>query len=131
MLYYLSELTHWISALNVFRYVTFRAFMGAGTAFLLSLLLGRWMIGRLRACKIGQVVRQDPELAAIDHGGKAGTPTMGGLLILFTTLVSARCSGAIRPIPRCGWWWPRCCSWAGVGFADDWLKLSRDRIPRG
>ena len=48
MLYYLSYLSDQFTALNVFRYVTVRAFMGAGTAFFLSLLLGRWMIGRLR-----------------------------------------------------------------------------------
>ena len=78
MLYYLSELSNWFTPLNVFRYVTVRAFMGAGTAFFLSLLLGRWMIGRLRALKVGQMVRQDKEMAAIGHGGKAGTPTMGG-----------------------------------------------------
>ena len=59
MLYYLSLLSDHFTPLNVFRYVTFRAFMGAGTAFFLSLLLGRWMIGRLRALKVGQIVRQE------------------------------------------------------------------------
>ena len=77
MLYYLSGLTDWISALNVFRYVTFRAFMGAGTAFFVSLLVGRWMIGRLRALKVGQEVRREKEMEIIGHGFKAETPTMG------------------------------------------------------
>jgi phospho-N-acetylmuramoyl-pentapeptide-transferase len=122
MLFYLSELTRWISALNVFRYVTFRAFMGAGTAFFLSLLLGRWMIGRLRAYKIGQVVRQDPEMAAIDHAGKKGTPTMGGLLIIFTTVVSS----VLWCHPGNPQVWLVVATMlfmGGVGFMDDWLKL--------
>jgi phospho-N-acetylmuramoyl-pentapeptide-transferase len=129
MLYYLSKLTDWISALNVFRYVTFRAFMGAGTAFLLSLALGRWMIGRLRACKIGQIVRQDPELKVIHHGGKAGTPTMGGLLILFTTLVAALlwCDPAN---PQVWLVLATMLFMGGIGFADDWLKL-REKNSKG
>ena len=126
MLYYLSLWTDWISALNVFRYVTFRAFMGAGTSFLLSLLLGRWMIGRLRALKIGQVVRQeqDVEDALQHHGRKAGTPTMGGVLILFTTLVSTVlwCHTTNPQV----WIVTATMLFMGaVGFADDWLKLKR------
>src|SRR5574340_423556 len=89
MLYYLSLLSDHFTPLNVFRYVTFRAFLGAGTAFFLSLLLGRWLIGRLRALKVGQYVRQEKEMEAIGHGRKTGTPTMGGVLILFTTTVAA------------------------------------------
>ncbi len=124
MLYYLSHLTHWVSALNVFRYVTFRAFMAAGTAFILSLLLGRWTIARLRALKIGQVVRQDDDVDAIGHGAKAGTPTMGGLLIIFTTLAAALawCHPANAQV------WLVAATMlfmGGVGVVDDWLKLSR------
>lgn len=129
MLYYLSELTHWVSALNVFRYVTFRAFMGAGTAFFLSLLLGRWMIGRLRAYKIGQVVRQDPEMAAIDHSGKKDTPTMGGLLIIFATVASS----VLWCHPTNPQVWLVVATMlfmGGVGFMDDWLKL-RERNSKG
>jgi phospho-N-acetylmuramoyl-pentapeptide-transferase len=124
MLYYLSAFTHWFTPLNLFRYVTFRAVMGAGTAFFLSLLLGRWMIGKLRAYKIGQIVRQDPELARITHGGKAGTPTMGGVLIIFATLVSALlwCQTTNPQV------WIALATMlfmGGIGFADDWLKLKR------
>lgn len=124
MLYYLSHLSHWFTPLNVFRYVTFRAFMGAGTAFILSLLLGRWMIGRLRAFKIGQIVRQDPELDIIKHGGKSGTPTMGGLLILFTTVVSALlwCDPANPQVWIVG---ATMLFMGGIGFMDDWLKLRK------
>jgi phospho-N-acetylmuramoyl-pentapeptide-transferase len=78
MLYYLSAFTHLFTPLNLFRYVTFRAVMGAGTAFFLSLLLGRWMIGKLRAYKIGQIVRQDPELARIMHHARRARRPWGG-----------------------------------------------------
>ena len=124
MLYYLSAFTQWFTPLNLFRYVPFRAVMGAGTAFFLSLLLGRWMIGKLRAYKIGQIVRQDPEMARIMHHGKKGTPTMGGLLIIFTTLVAALlwCETANPQV------WIALATMlfmGGIGFVDDWLKLKR------
>ena len=124
MLYYLSAFTQWFTPLNLFRYVTCRAVMGAGTAFFLSLLLGRWMIGKLRAYKIGQIVRQDPEMARIMHHGKKGTPTMGGLLIIFTTLVAALlwCETANPQV------WIALATMlfmGGIGFVDDWLKLKR------
>ena len=122
MLYYLSAFTHWFTPLNLFRYVTFRTFMGAGTAFVLSLLLGRWMIGKLRAYKIGQIVRQDPEMAAIAHHGKKGTPTMGGVLIIFTTLVSALLW--CQPTnPQVWIVLATMLFMGGIGFVDDWLKL--------
>lgn len=129
MLYYLSLLSDRFTPLNVFRYVTFRAFLGAGTAFFLSLLLGRWMIGRLRAYKIGQIVRRDPELDVINHLGKAGTPTMGGLLILFTTTVAALlwCHSSNPQV------WIAVATMlfmGGIGFADDWLKL-REKNSKG
>ena len=124
MLYYLSLLSHQFTPLNVFRYVTFRAFMAAGTAFLLSLLLGRWMIGRLRALKIGQVVRQDSEMASINHFSKAGTPTMGGVLILFTATLSCLlwCQTSNPQV------WIVLATMlfmGGIGFVDDWQKLRK------
>lgn len=125
MLYYLSDMTDWHSALNIFRYVTFRAFMGAGTAFVLSLILGPWMISSLRAYKIGQMIRQGKEMEAIGHDSKAGTPTMGGLLIIFTTLFAALlwCQNSNTHV------WLACATMlfmGGIGFADDWLKLKRN-----
>lgn len=131
MLYYLSLLSGYFTPLNVFRYVTVRAFMGAGTAFVLSLLLGRWMIGRLRALKIGQVVRQEQEVesALQHHGRKAGTPTMGGVLILFTTTLAALlwCHSSNPQV-----WIVLATMWfmGGIGFMDDWLKL-RERNSNG
>jgi phospho-N-acetylmuramoyl-pentapeptide-transferase len=76
LLYPLSEQ---IGALNVFRYITFRSVYAAVTALLLAFLLGPWLIRRLRRWGIGQSVRSDGPQS---HLAKAGTPTMGGLLIL-------------------------------------------------
>lgn len=124
MLFYLSKLTSYISALNVFGYVSFRAFMGAGTAFVLSLLMGRWMIRRLKAAGIGQVVRQGKEMEVIGHGKKSGTPTMGGLLIIFTCLAAALlwCNPSNPQV----WLVAATMLFMGaVGFVDDWLKLSQ------
>ncbi|GBC61982.1 phospho-N-acetylmuramoyl-pentapeptide-transferas e [Desulfonema ishimotonii] len=75
-----------ISAFNVFRYITFRTIYASLTAFLICFVLGPWFIRRLREMQVGQYVRDDgPET----HLKKAGTPTMGGTLILFSTAASA------------------------------------------
>ncbi|MDR0993283.1 MAG: phospho-N-acetylmuramoyl-pentapeptide-transferase [Verrucomicrobiota bacterium] len=124
MLVYLSKLTEYFSALNIFGYVTFRAFMGAGTAFVLSLLFGRWMIARLCRRRLGQVVRSGKEMEAIGHGRKSGTPTMGGLLIIFTCLASSVlwCNPANPQV------WLVAATMlfmGGVGLWDDVLKLRK------
>jgi phospho-N-acetylmuramoyl-pentapeptide-transferase len=71
--------------LNVFQYITFRTIVAALTALALSLWLGPWMIGRLGALKAGQPIRDDGPKS---HLSKAGTPTMGGTLILSTVGIS-------------------------------------------
>ena len=73
-----------IALFNVFRYITFRAAGAIVTALLLSWLLGPWFIRTLRRLSVGQNIR---ELGPEAHQIKAGTPTMGGLLILFSILV--------------------------------------------
>jgi len=71
--------------LNVLRYISFRAVMAALTAFVVSFLFGPWLIRKLTAAKIGQHIRPDgPER----HQAKAGTPTMGGTLILSSLLLA-------------------------------------------
>jgi len=78
-------LTDYISGFNVFTYITMRAIMSALTALVISLLMGPLMIRRLSTRQIGQTVRSDgPET----HLPKAGTPTMGGALILVAILAS-------------------------------------------
>jgi phospho-N-acetylmuramoyl-pentapeptide-transferase len=86
MLVYLTDyLTRFESGFNVFSYLTMRAILGALTALLISLLVGPWMIRRLSFHQIGQTVRDfGPE----SHLPKAGTPTMGGTLILVAIAIS-------------------------------------------
>lgn len=125
MFYYLSLLTDWYSPLRVFRYITFRALAGAGTAFIISLLLGPWMIRKLREFKIGQQVRKDeaPPLYVF-HGKKAGTPTMGGLLIIAAVLVST----LLWAMPTNGFVLITLATMlfmGFVGFRDDYLKVTR------
>ncbi len=86
MLYYLlyERLADYVSFFNVFRYLTFRTAYAGLTALLVSLILGPWMIRKLREFQIGQIIRED---GPGSHREKAGTPTMGGLLILASILV--------------------------------------------
>src|ERR1700694_1760141 len=73
-----------LSALNVTGYITFRTAAASLSALAISLSLGPWMIRKLREFQIGQVIRQE---GPTSHRAKAGTPTMGGLLILTAALV--------------------------------------------
>src|SRR5262245_66384167 len=72
------------SVLNVTRYITFRTAAASLSALAISLLLGPWMVRKLREFQIGQVIRQEGPQS---HRAKSGTPTMGGLLILTAALV--------------------------------------------
>ena len=79
------ELKDTIGAFNVFRYVSFRVIASLLTALGMTLLLYPWFIRRLQKQQIGQVIRDDgPE----SHFSKAGTPTMGGVLMLFAVVLS-------------------------------------------
>src|SRR3977135_3640564 len=85
MLYHLLYRFHTeLSVLNVTRYITFRTAAASMTALALSLMLGPWMVRKLREFQVGQVIRQD---GPTTHKPKAGTPTMGGLLILTASIV--------------------------------------------
>ena len=85
MLYHLLYPFHTqLSVLNVTRYITFRTAAASLSALAISLVLGPWMIRKLREFQIGQV---DPQRGPQTHRPKAGTPTMGGLLILTAALV--------------------------------------------
>ncbi len=83
--HFLYPLHTTISGFNVFRYITFRSIYASLTAFLICFLLGPWVIRKLTTLQVGQYIREDgPE----SHFHKAGTPTMGGTLILFSVIVS-------------------------------------------
>ncbi len=85
LLLLVDYLTEYVSGFNVFKYITMRAIMGALTALVISLFMGPVMIRRLSVRQIGQTVRTDgPE----SHLPKAGTPTMGGALIIVAILAS-------------------------------------------
>ena len=117
----LYQLHDQISVLRVFRYVTFRTAAASVTALVLSLLLGPWMIRRLRAFHVGQVVRQD---GPSTHKPKAGTPTMGGLLIL-AAVIAPTLLWADLTNPFI---WIAVGTTAGfgvIGFLDDYLKITR------
>src|SRR5215470_9747006 len=73
-----------VSALNVFRYITFRTGAATLTALLISFLVGPSLIRALARLRVGQPIRE----IGPAHQGKAGTPTMGGLLILLSLIVS-------------------------------------------
>ena len=86
MLYHLLYPLHkTISVFNVFRYITFRTIYASLTAFLICFFLGPWVIRKLSYMQIGQYVRDDGPQT---HLKKAGTPTMGGTLIIFSITVS-------------------------------------------
>jgi len=86
MLYHLLYPLHeTYSYLNVFRYITFRTIYATITALVISFILGPWLIRKLQALKMGQVIRNDGPEA---HLAKEGTPTMGGILIIFAVVAS-------------------------------------------
>jgi phospho-N-acetylmuramoyl-pentapeptide-transferase len=123
MLYYLffTLLHHYWSPLNVFRYITVRTALASLTALFLSLLLGPWVIRRLRELQIGQYVREEgPER----HRSKAGTPTMGGILILTALSVPTLLWADLRNV----FVWlalGATLAFGAIGLADDYLKIVR------
>src|SRR4029450_9142199 len=108
------------SAFNVLRYITFRTVMAALTAFLVSVLFGPWLIRKLTANQIGQQIRPDgPER----HQSNAGTPTMGGVLILSSLLLGTLLLADLSN--RCIWLvLIVTLGFATIGFIDDYRKLS-------
>jgi phospho-N-acetylmuramoyl-pentapeptide-transferase len=110
-----------LPGLSVIRFITFRTAAASLTALTISLVLGPWLIRRLRAFQIGQVIRQD---GPTSHKPKAGTPTMGGLLILAAvfvpTLLYANLTNPYIWIVVLA-----TAAFGAIGFADDYLKITR------
>jgi len=121
MLYYLSLLGGYYSPLRVFQYITVRTVGAAVTAFLLCILVGPWMIRHLRTFRIGQQVRTGN---APDHQHKKNTPTMGGVLIIASMVIScllwARPSNLFVQLAL-----GTLCFMGTIGFWDDYTKLRR------
>ena len=122
MLFYLLYPLHTSATIfNVTRYITFRTAAASLTALALSLLLGPWMIRKLRDFQIGQVIRQEGPQS---HRAKAGTPTMGGLLILTSALVPTLLWADLSD-PYIWIAVLATAAFGAVGFADDYLKIVR------
>ena len=125
MLYYV--LYHvpqrYFSPLNVFRYITVRTVYASLTAMFLALVFGPWLIHKLRELQIGQYIREEgPQ----EHKKKAGTPTMGGVLIVLSTAVPvlmwADLSNAFVLLALFA-----LLAFASIGFLDDYAKVAKRR----
>jgi phospho-N-acetylmuramoyl-pentapeptide-transferase len=125
MLYFLlyQVLQRYVSAFNVFRYITVRTVYASLTAMFLAFVFGPWLIRKLRELQIGQFIREEGPQA---HQKKAGTPTMGGVLIVISTLVPTLLWAdltngfvllAIFSL----------LAFATIGFIDDYAKVSKQR----
>jgi phospho-N-acetylmuramoyl-pentapeptide-transferase len=122
MLYHLLyplHLSH--SVFNVFRYITFRTLIAALTSLIVSFLLGPWVIRHLTARQIGQTIRPDGPQS---HMAKAGTPTMGGTLILFSLIFATL---MLADLTNFYVWLivGVTIGFASIGFIDDYSKLRR------
>ncbi len=125
MLYWLlyQKLFPYFHAFRIFRYLTFRTAFATLTALLIGLLIGPYLIGRLREFQISQFIREDGPQG---HQKKAGTPTMGGLLILVAILVPTLLwSDLSNPFV----WLVMLATlgFGGIGFADDYIKIIHKR----
>jgi phospho-N-acetylmuramoyl-pentapeptide-transferase len=125
MLYYLFfyVLHPFFSPLNVFRYITVRTAVASLTALLLSLLLGPWVIERLRELQVKQYIREEGPKA---HHKKAGTPTMGGVLIVAAIVIPTILWADLRNpyviLALCA-----TLAFGTIGFVDDYNKVVRRR----
>jgi phospho-N-acetylmuramoyl-pentapeptide-transferase len=125
LLYWLLylKLQHYFPPFRIFRYVTFRTAFASLTALFTALIVGPLVINRLREFQIGQYIREEGPKA---HQKKAGTPTMGGLLIVIAivvpTLLWADLSNRFVWIAVLS-----TCAYAAIGFADDYTKVAHRR----
>lgn len=119
LLWLFNYLAHFYRAFHVFDYITLRAILSTLTALLLSLCIGPFMIRHLSQYKVGQVVRDDGPKS---HFSKAGTPTMGGVLILVSILISTLLWADLENI----YIWVLLAvllAFGAIGFIDDYRKL--------
>ncbi len=122
MLYNLLYSLHdWFSPFNVFRYITFRTSLAILTAILFSLLFGPWIINKLKKLSFTQHIRDDGPMA---HMAKAGTPTMGGILIIISILFSIILWGDLKNIYILTMI-VSLIGFGAIGLVDDYLKIIR------
>ncbi|HOK40675.1 MAG TPA: phospho-N-acetylmuramoyl-pentapeptide-transferase [bacterium] len=116
------------SVLRIFRFITVRAFISLFIAFIISLIIGPYIIDYLRKYKISQMIRKDygyPE----SHQLKLGTPTMGGLIILISTIISILLCANLKNLFIL-WGLIVLVGFGIIGFIDDYLKLTK-KNPEG
>jgi phospho-N-acetylmuramoyl-pentapeptide-transferase len=123
MLYYLlyERLFRLVSPFRVFRYNTFRTAFASLTALFLCIVLGPWLIARLRQFQIGQYIREEGPKS---HQKKAGTPTMGGILIIISIVIPTLLWADLRFV----YVWVALLALVGygfIGFIDDYNKVVR------
>jgi phospho-N-acetylmuramoyl-pentapeptide-transferase len=125
MLYYLFffVLRPYFSPLNVFRYITVRTAVASLTALAISILLGPWVIERLRDLQVKQYIREEGPKA---HQKKAGTPTMGGVLIVAAIVIPTLLWADLRN-PYVGVALGATLAFGAIGFWDDYNKVVRRR----
>jgi phospho-N-acetylmuramoyl-pentapeptide-transferase len=125
MLYWLlyEQLYPTVKAFNVFRYVTSRAMFASLTSLFLCIALGPWLIRKLREFQIGQHIREDGPQS---HQKKAGTPTMGGVLIVISIVVPTLLWADLRH-PYVWIALFAITAFAAIGFIDDYAKVSNKR----
>ncbi len=125
MFYHLlyENLVEVLSPLKLFRYISFRAIYATATSLIISLVLGPFMINRLKQLRIGEHIREE---GPKDHQSKAGTPTMGGVLIIVSVLISvvfwSRLDQPYIYLMILTTLW-----FGGLGFLDDYSKLVNKR----
>lgn len=130
----LHPLSESVSLLNIFRYITFRSAMAALTSFFISLLIGPWLISKLKEWKVGEKIRVDDSVRLHElHEHKKDTPTMGGILILASIIISTLLWADITN--KFIWVVLFSTTWLGLtGFVDDYLKqvkkVSKGLSPR-
>ena len=125
MLYWLlyEKLFPFFHPFRIFRFLTFRTAFASGTALLIALFIGPWVIEKLREFQIGQYVREDGPQS---HLKKSGTPTMGGVLIIIAILLPT----VLWSDPGNPFVWLAVFStlaFGAIGFADDYIKVVRKR----
>lgn len=127
MLYYLIDYLEQLyqpPGFQVIRFITVRATLGAITALFISLFIGRRIINMLSARQLGESVREGALAGVVDHTHKAGTPTMGGAIIILSILLATFLWGAIAE-PYV-WLAMLAMAWMGMfGFMDDYIKTFR------
>ncbi len=130
MLYYLIDFLERMyqpAGFQAIQFITVRAGLSAVTALVISLFVGKRIISWLQAMQIGEQVREGTAAGFVDHAHKRGTPTMGGLIILFAILLSSLLWGDINDVYV--WVVMLATAWMGVfGFADDYIKtIKKDK----